>query len=217
MSDSRDNILGRLRSYQSTEPALDNAPREYVPMVPRSAKPPRELWRQFIREASKVDCMIHRAGSDAEAVSEIGAIIADDQKLASWEFRHLPLSGLEVFLRNGEIKVASPSDPSVRVGLTGADAALAATGSIVLETGRGKPRASSILPPVHVVVIRETGNILPDLETWMDQRRKHGLDSFQKTSSFLVVTGPSRTADIAMEPVRGMHGPGELHIVIIDD
>jgi L-lactate dehydrogenase complex protein LldG len=65
-----------------------------------------------------------------------------------------------------------------------------------------------------MAVIRQ-GQILPDLETWVARLRQQGLDAFQDTASAMIISGPSRTADIAMQLILGMHGPGELHIIIL--
>ena len=112
------------------------------------------------------------------------------------------------------IEISSGRDASVKVGLTGADAALAATGSLVLLTGKGKPRLVSLLPPVHIAVITRQ-QIIPDLESLMTEFREKKPDVFQQNSSIMIISGPSRTADIAMQLILGMHGPRELHIIIL--
>jgi L-lactate dehydrogenase complex protein LldG len=133
-----------------------------------------------------------------------------------WSFDHISLPGLASALESNHIAVADPRDPSIRVGITGADAGLAATGSLVLAAGRDKYRVTSLLPPMHIAVLRSS-QILPDLESWIVVQRKHGLDIFRQTSSIVLISGPSRTADIAMQLIMGMHGPAELHIMLIDD
>jgi L-lactate dehydrogenase complex protein LldG len=102
----------------------------------------------------------------------------------------------------------------MRVGITGVDAALAATGSLVLAAGVGKHRVTSLLPPLHIAVVRAS-QIMPDLESWVAMQRAQGLDAFRRMSSVIVISGPSRTADIAMQLIMGMHGPAELHIILI--
>lgn len=57
--------------------------------------------------------------------------------------------------------------------------------------------------------------IVPDLESWMAAQRADGFAAMRGASNIVVVSGPSRTADIAMELVMGMHGPRELHIVLL--
>lgn len=85
--------------------------------------------------------------------------------------------------------------------------ALAETGSVVLAASPEEPRARSLLPEVHVTVVAED-RILP------------GLDELFQTlgadlpSGLAIVTGPSRSADIEQRLAVGVHGPGEVHIVI---
>ena len=95
-------------------------------------------------------------------------------------------------------------------GITGADYALADTGTIVFLASPQEPRLISLLPPVHIaVVLRE--RILTGLDELLTQLPRPA----EQTSSMVLVTGPSRTADIEQILVRGVHGPGEIHVVVI--
>jgi L-lactate dehydrogenase complex protein LldG len=105
-------------------------------------------------------------------------------------------------------------DAGARVGLTGVDAALAATGSLVLSSGDGRARAASLLPPIHIAVVT-ADQILPDLESWLASSKAAGSAPIRRPSNIVVITGPSRTADIAMQLVMGMHGPREVHVVLM--
>ena len=85
--------------------------------------------------------------------------------------------------------------------------ALADTGSVVLLSS-DEPRARSLLPFVHVTVVRED-RILPDLEALFEALGP------ELPSSVAIVTGPSRSADIEQKLAVGVHGPGEVHVVIV--
>jgi L-lactate dehydrogenase complex protein LldG len=85
---------------------------------------------------------------------------------------------------------------------------LADTGSVVLAASPEEPRARSLLPFVHVSLLREE-RILPGLEELFDAV---GADL---PSALAIVTGPSRSADIEQKLVVGVHGPGEVHVVLI--
>ncbi|MEK7407872.1 MAG: lactate utilization protein, partial [Acidobacteriota bacterium] len=95
-------------------------------------------------------------------------------------------------------------------GITSADYALADTGTLVLLSSSQEARMISLLPPVHVALVpRErllTG--LDELLTLLPQPS-------EQTSSMVLITGPSRTADIEQILVRGVHGPGEIHVVVV--
>jgi L-lactate dehydrogenase complex protein LldG len=87
---------------------------------------------------------------------------------------------------------------------------LADTGSVVLAASAAEPRARSLLPDVHVSVLRED-RILPGLEQLFET-----LDN-DLPSALAVVSGPSRSADIEQRLVVGVHGPGEVHVVLVRD
>jgi L-lactate utilization protein LutC len=93
------------------------------------------------------------------------------------------------------------------VGVSHAVYGLADTGSVVLAAGPDEPRARSLLPPVHVTIL-DADRILPGLP---DLFRALG---GALPSALAIVTGPSRSADIEQKLVIGVHGPGEVHIVI---
>ena len=91
------------------------------------------------------------------------------------------------------------------VGVTMADLAVAETGSLLLATGPGRPRMVSLSPKIHVVLVpreRIVGTLAEAFARLSD-----------RTS--VLITGPSRTADIEGVLVRGVHGPGEIHVVVL--
>jgi L-lactate dehydrogenase complex protein LldG len=101
---------------------------------------------------------------------------------------------------------------SIEVGITSADYALADTGSLVIFTESNESRLLSLLPPCHIAVI-ESSRIVASLDDVFRLRPLPG----DRSSAMIVITGPSRTADIEMRLVRGVHGPGEIHVIIIED
>jgi L-lactate dehydrogenase complex protein LldG len=95
-------------------------------------------------------------------------------------------------------------------GITSADYALAATGSLVMLSSPEEARLVSLLPPVHVAVVPRA-RILTGLDELFTLVPRPGA----ATSSMVLITGPSRTADIEQILVRGVHGPGEIHVVVV--
>jgi L-lactate dehydrogenase complex protein LldG len=85
---------------------------------------------------------------------------------------------------------------------------LADTGSVVLAASPDEPRARSLLPEVHVSLLRED-RILPGLAELF---ATYGRDL---PSALAIVTGPSRSADIEQTLTVGVHGPGEVHVVLL--
>jgi L-lactate dehydrogenase complex protein LldG len=94
------------------------------------------------------------------------------------------------------------------VGVSRAAYGLADTGSVVLAAGPDEPRARSLLPPVHVTIL-EAARILPGLPELFAEL------GGELPSALAIVTGPSRSADIEQKLVVGVHGPGEVHVVLL--
>ena len=84
---------------------------------------------------------------------------------------------------------------------------LADTGSVVLAASPEEPRARSLLPAVHVSLLRENA-ILAGLEELFAALRG------ELPSALAIVSGPSRSADIEQRLAVGVHGPGEVHVVL---
>jgi L-lactate dehydrogenase complex protein LldG len=208
---SRESILKTLKAARP--PFVDVPPvaarRDMNPHV----DPP--LLARFVGEAHKLSCEVTIHADAEAALDHLLALLGEDRRVLSWDPALIPLPGLQDALARAGIEVAPPDDAAVRVGMTGADGALAATGSVILDSGPGKPRTVSLLPDVHVVVLA-ANQIAPNLEAWTAARRAQGLEDFRKSSSVLIISGPSRTADIAMQLVLGAHGPAALHVLILE-
>jgi len=99
------------------------------------------------------------------------------------------------------------------LGITGADYAIAETGSCVLIPRQGVSRLASLVPPVHVAVV-ERGQVLPSLDDLFTLRRDDFL-SGNLGSYMNIISGPSRSADIEYTLITGVHGPGEVHMVLM--
>ncbi len=101
------------------------------------------------------------------------------------------------------------------IGVTSADFCVAQSATLVLRSRAGQPRAVSLAPDVHVAVI-EPGQILADFEElytvlkWHPEIRREGLGP-----NLTFITGPSKTADIELHIVYGVHGPRKVHLVVL--
>jgi len=127
----------------------------------------------------------------------------------SWEKESLP-AGISEWLSQAGIQVRSDPDPDRRAGLTGALAGITETGSLVLAGGRGRPMSASLLPELHIAVLRAK-DICEDLAQALS------LSQLQAANSAVLITGPSRTADIEMTLTIGVHGPGRLVVFCLDE
>ncbi len=96
------------------------------------------------------------------------------------------------------------------VGITTADAAFAETGSLVLTSGRGKSRFTSLLPPVHIALV-PVSCMKSDIFAWEQGMNKKmpGWVGF--------ISGPSKTGDIEGILILGVHGPKKFIVVLYED
>jgi L-lactate dehydrogenase complex protein LldG len=103
-------------------------------------------------------------------------------------------------------------------GLSGVEHLIAETGSVVMATKPEEPRSLSLLPPLHIA-FAERRQILPDLFDLFDlfaPDTTPGRPPSPPPSCLTLITGPSKTGDIELRLVTGVHGPGELHVVVLD-
>jgi L-lactate dehydrogenase complex protein LldG len=103
----------------------------------------------------------------------------------------------------------------VDAGLTDVQAAIAETGSLVCTSGPDHRRGLSLVPPVHLAIVRRS-DIVPDLIDYFAVLAEQGAGG-GLPGNIVLITGPSKTADIEGVLVTGVHGPREVHILLIDD
>ena len=113
----------------------------------------------------------------------------------------------ESLLKAADITFTHAPDPGIKVGVTKAVCGLADTGSVLIVDGEGSPLQASLLPEIHIAIL-QTSKILPSLENAMPLVRD--------SKAAVFISGPSRTADIEMTLTIGVHGPGELHVLLVD-
>ena len=119
----------------------------------------------------------------------------------------LAASGLDVGADLRWPDCGSQAAAGAAVGVVRAVAAAAQTGTVLLRADDNRGRAASLLPPACIFVI-EAGTVVDTLGDY--------LRSIENPPSQLVaVTGPSRSADIESTLVIGVHGPGEVHAILI--
>lgn len=217
---ARDRILSRLRRAQAqgSPHPLSPSPikregEERRRMLPLPEMDAEQRLARFISEAEQLGCTIYQVDAN-EAIEQIMDLLDGDRSALSWADDHLPLDGLQAMLNSLGVDIAAHDDGDARVGITGISAALAATGSLVLESGAGRPRGASLLPDRHIALMT-ADQLLTDLEDWQAAQKAQGYPAFRDASNTVIVTGPSKTADIGHQLVKGAHGPRELHILIL--
>ena len=111
----------------------------------------------------------------------------------------------ENLLRENKIEFTHEPDHQILVGVTNARCGLADTGSVLIVDGEGSPLHASLLPDIHIAVLKSSDIFasLPDAI------------NFVKDKNAVIITGPSRTADIEMTLTIGVHGPKEIHVFVV--
>ncbi len=154
-----------------------------------------------------------RAASPAEAYGHVAALTAGRSSVASnspflRDCGVTALEGVQTDFANREALRAACV--SADFGITSADYALADTGSLVMFSSAEEARMISLAPPAHIALVPRD-RIL----TGLDELLTVEPNPAARSSSMVLITGPSRTADIEQILVRGVHGPGELYVIVV--
>lgn len=165
-----------------------------------------KLQNDFIANFEMVSGEVHLLGEKEDLIEKINELIRelDAESVSFWNTNSLK-----------SLEFTSETDlASADIGITGADFAIADTGTLVLLSGPNQPRLTSLLPPVHIAIL-EKETIVPNIHALFARLGKsHG--NYDKLCSCIsFITGPSRTADIELNLTLGVHGPGRAIVIII--
>ncbi len=232
MPDSRSRILASIRKSLASArhlPAVED-PRIVATGTPSVTLPApslitdhSSLAHQFADELQKLSGVFI-----AESVEKIPARVVqlvrerNADSVLTWDAEHLPVPSLLDHLRREGIRIVEADIPHgepersqklaeierVKIGLTGADAALADTGTLALRSGPGRPRLASLSVRTHVVLFTPE-QLYPSWAAWWASLSDRA-EWVSGASNVTLITGPSRTADIEMTLTVGVHGPGEV-------
>lgn len=209
---SKDAILSSIRAALGRKEGADVAPPPPVRIrVPELNA--EERASQFLRALEDLNVTTFDAPSPEEAIEYTRQILAGRDAIAS----NAPvLAELGIVSMPGvlsgvtELATLRREAATRSIGITSADYALADTGTLVMLSSVAEARLISLLPPIHVAIVaRET--LLSGLDELLTRIPKPA----DVSSSMVLITGPSRTADIEQILVRGVHGPGELHVILL--
>ena len=101
---------------------------------------------------------------------------------------------------------------SIDASLTSVQAGIASTGSLMIGSSTEEPRVMSLVPPIHIALL-DAGRIYPTLE----QALAAEVHVQSAPRNFVLISGPSKTADIEGSLVHGIHGPKELIVIICQE
>jgi L-lactate utilization protein LutC len=213
-------MIERIRQALGRTLPLDSAP---VPPkiddgIARLVERESNLADVFARSAAAAKCIVTPVSSAAAGSAAanflsahqcITAGLPESALLDRLGFdRSLAAVGIGV-VRWNESSLDAAYDLSA--GITDVYAAVAETGSLAIRPGPGHGRALSLVPPIHVAVVQRR-DIVADLIDLLEQINRE-----RPAPNITLITGPSKTADIEGALVTGVHGPGIVKILLLED
>ncbi|MCL6551930.1 MAG: LUD domain-containing protein [Firmicutes bacterium] len=231
---SRDTVLGRVRAAlaaartQGAAHGTSAAPME-LPAFP-AAGTLADPVGLFVERGRAVAATVEVCASADDAAAQAAAWLAarGARRLVAWDdpaiwavAAQLAARGFEIAGPGAPVDVVAQAD----AGLTGAAWGIAESASLVLPADPRRPRLFSLLPPLHVAVLR-ADRIVADLPAWFARLAEGGpggaglpgAGAGARTalpSALALVTGPSRSADIGLVPVQGAHGPVDVAVLVV--
>lgn len=202
--DARTEILNRAGAALARPAPAGPVPRAYREQRVESA----DLVELLIDRLTDYQAVVHRCGA-AEVAAVLGTVLADSPELV------VPPGLPEPWLARYRGRVRRDGDPApltvaeldaASSVLTGCAVAIAATGTIVLDTGPAQGRRALTLVPDHHVCVVRVDQVVPGVlqaVAELDPRRP-----------LTWISGPSATSDIELNRVEGVHGPRRLEVVL---
>jgi L-lactate dehydrogenase complex protein LldG len=221
MSEHREAMLRRIREAAAAGNRAGGSP----PLPERGGVGYQgagdDLVERFREEFTRAGGQLHVVADRAEVANTVAEFVR------SRSIRRLLLGCGELLdslplvqlLHHAGVEVASPglvegSQRGTRfaaeMGVTEVDYLVAETGSVVVASRPEHPRSLSLLPPIHVAVA-ERRQLIADLFDLFEL-----LGGEDLPACLSIITGPSKTGDIELRLVTGVHGPGEVHVVLVD-
>jgi L-lactate utilization protein LutC len=200
----------RVQAPTSPPPAIDDA-------TIRVCSQSENIVAIFKERAAKTGMHVHTA-----TYATLTTVIADLVRTLGLKTivvgEPLKAFQLEQACTNGGAKVItgavegarSPFEPlyDIDAGITNVQAAIAETGTLVCTSGEDLPRGLSLVPPIHIAIVFET-DIVPDMIDFLPRL------SGPLPTNVVLITGPSKTADIEGVLITGVHGPRAVEVVVV--
>ena len=209
---ARESILNSIRTHLAASVPLDNhEPHPVNPVISSERQPPTlTLIEKFAQSLESVDghCIIATDIPDA-----LSRIITDlkAQRIAISDNPEIERALYATDLEIEELGIAPNAHDIFRfdAGISTAQAAIAETGTLVLDSTRERHRLVSLVPPAHIAIINAS-SICATLSDALALLRNEK----EISPAVTFITGPSRTADIELTLTIGVHGPQQLFVII---
>jgi L-lactate dehydrogenase complex protein LldG len=209
-----------------TNPVIENVRRSLgrtaqSPLGPRpviyKSRPPGASdaeGTRFLEEVGKLSGVAQKL-SPADVDAALQTLVQEQaiHRATAWETPYLKQLGVAEILNSLSVELVPPNADKHEMavcdlGVTEADYLLPETGTLVLRSSALQPRAVSLLPRVHLAIVRPA-MLRPDLHQVFAEARDQPY--------LLFITGPSRTADIELTVTLGVHGPKNLYVWMLDE
>ena len=222
---AREEILARIKRAlkRNDQPPAARSEGNSAPQINKRDEQ-SELAKRFELELTRIGGRFHiarTAGAVCDYVENLVSI-KQTKTVIGWDAAVISKTRLSERLERSGVQFISNDERrsetefinkavEAGIGITAVDYALADTGTLVLITGAGRARSVSLLPPVHVAILKPE-QIIAGLDELIPRLNADR----DLASAVIFITGPSRTADIELTLVVGVHGPQELHVVLLD-
>ncbi len=220
MQSAREEILARVRESlgrpAGAQPAGAPSPLPPTARVgPRRPGDPEAELSQLLTEIEKLSGVTRRlTGREALRAALVELVKTEEVKKATlWSTPDLAAWEAATTLEALGVEIVPPEAGKRRVaecelGVTGVDAALPETGSLLLRSSPERPRIVSLLPRVHLAILTPAA-LRPDFHQALAEAKDAGY--------CVLVTGPSRTSDIELTLTLGVHGPKSLYAWVMTE
>lgn len=202
----REDFLERVRNATGRHP---KAPVTRPPdaHTPSGATPRDDLVARFKAMNESVFGTVHVVQNATKARAALAQLLMNSRTFIQSGHAILDEIGLNELTTGLKAETAERAE----VGITGCEAAIAATGTVVLSSSWG--RLAALLPYRHIVVLRSS-QIVPDLEDWYLEMGRLARDG-TLPGAWGMHTGPSKSADIEQTMALGVHGPGKVDVIVM--
>ncbi len=229
MSDRREKFLSGIKDnlrHAVLPAAAPEHPGSFQGYSFETDAPVARLVENFTSELEALSGQVHLVDSSAKIIPTILKILAsyNTRRIIAWDESQLGLTGFTTAMAEAGITIEDSYLPptgdkrqarlaqldGVPAGLTGVQGGLADTGAVALISGPGRGRLASLLPPLHIALL-PAPKIYPALPAFLSANPTAATSG----SNLVFIAGPSRTGDIEMTLSMGVHGPKEVHVIII--
>ena len=211
---AREEMLSKVRSALKR---TADSPVQEIPatarIAPRTPGDAETELKAFFAEVEKLSGKTKRLENKADLAAALRELVTAEgiKKATAWQTAELKELDIEDALRSLGVEIVSPYATNREVaecdlGVTGADFALPETGTLVLRSSIEQPRTVSLLPRVHLAIMRPSC-LRADSHQVFEVTKNDGY--------FVFVTGSSRTSDIELTLTLGVHGPKTLCVFLL--